>query len=331
MRVLVTGRCIPQQPDRCTGQQLQQGFVEAGHDCIFYGNFFGEPYKFLGAEEAATGQFDLIVITEMNDGYPKYPLNTLNLKNTPRVYWDWDVSYHPDLSYQRALTYNVDAYLVGNRYFCGPDGFGRFQKPVLHLPYACSPQIHRKLPDVKKSYALGFIGSLTEERKTLMEMAANNVSNRALIHHADGIYGEDLIRKTNEYYVMFHNNQDACKGLVPGRPWETAGCGTTLLMDYTSYCDFIQFLPEDRYDSVFVYRDETDILAWLNKYAMWERKYSELAMMGEQLMEHVHAHHTYKNRAERIIEWLRKRGLYHDGNRIYCRSEVQCMYGINCL
>lgn len=29
MKILVTGRAIPTQPDRCTGQQLVQGFREA--------------------------------------------------------------------------------------------------------------------------------------------------------------------------------------------------------------------------------------------------------------------------------------------------------------
>ena len=88
MKVLVTGRCIPAQPDRCTSQQLTEGFLQAGHEAVFYGNFHGESHRYLGADEAASNEFDLLVIGEMNDGYPGYPLNTLNLKGTPRLYWD---------------------------------------------------------------------------------------------------------------------------------------------------------------------------------------------------------------------------------------------------
>jgi len=309
MKVLVTGRAILTQPDRCTGQQLCEGFRQAGHDCTFYGNFYSEPYRWLGAEEATTSQFDLIVITEMNDGYPQYELNSLNLKGTPRLFWDFDVSYHPDLSYGRAKSYNADAYLVGNRYFCGPDGFGRFGKPVLHLPYACSPQIHRQLEGEKKAYYLGFIGSMTEERKRLITLAKSVAARPGFIHSADGVFGDDLIRQTNQYHVMFHNNQDACKGLVPGRPWETTGCGTTLLMDYTSYMDFVEFLPIELHDSIFMYKDDYDIRKWLSLFATWNNKEEELLAAGKRLMHYVHANHTYKHRAESIIQWTKEQGI----------------------
>ncbi len=307
MKILVTGRAIPQQPDRCTGQQLAEGFREAGHDCVFYGNFFGEPYRWLGAAEATTEDFDLVVVTEMNDGYVGYEslFDYLNLKNTPRLYWDFDVSYHPHLSYERVSKIKYDGYLVGNKYFVKEIAFGRFGKPVLHLPYACSPKIHKRLKDVKKNYILGFVGSMTEERKALIEVAENNAANRASIHHAEGVFGDALVRQTNEYLVMFHNNQEACKGLVPGRPWETTGCGTTLLMDRTSYEDFIEFLPEYLHKDIFVYDDETGIRAWLSRHAMWDRKDTLLELASEGLMDYVHQNHSYKNRAERIIEWTK--------------------------
>ncbi len=306
MKILVTGRAIPQQPDRCTSQQLVDGFNQAGHEAVFYGNFYGEPHRWLGSDEAANGNFDLIIIGEMNDGYSSYPLNTLNLKGTPRLYWDFDVSYHPDLSYSRATAYKPDGYLVGNRYYCGKDAFGRFSKPTLHLPYACSPHIHRKMPEIQKNHLLGFVGSLTEERKRLIDLAEKNAIKRTWVHSAEGIFGDDLIRQTNAYLVMFHNNQDACKGLVPGRPWETIGCGTTLLMDRTSYEDFIEFLPERFYQDIFVYDNDTDIRAWLSRYTLWDSCDLLLGMAGENLMHYAHKNHSYKNRAEGIIEWWKK-------------------------
>ena len=310
MRILVTGRAIPQQPDRCTGQQLAEGFRQAGHDCVFYGNFYGEPHRFLGADEVQATDFDLVIVTEMNDGMPGYEslFRFFRLENVPRVYWDFDVSYHPDVSYARAGKINYDGYLVGNRYFV--DKFaGKFDRPVLHLAYACSPQIHKKIKGVKKGYILGFVGQLTEERKRLMKMAQESVANRALVHHAEGIFGDDLIRQTNQYQVMFHNNQEACKGLVPGRPWETTGCGATLLMDRASYEDFVDFLPEHLHEDLFVYDNDTDIRAWLKRYAMWDRKDATLEMMGDSLMSYVHEHHSYKNRAEEIIRWAKEQRI----------------------
>ena len=312
MKVLVTGRAIPQQPDRCTGQQLAEGFREAGHECVFYGCFYGQPYRFLGAKEAQGENFDLVVVTEMNDGMPGYEslFGYFRLKDVPRLYWDYDVSYHPDVSYRRASMIAYDGYLVGNRYFCGIDGFGRFGKPVLHLPYACSPKIHRRIRDIDRNYVLGFVGSLTEERKRLLELARNAAFNSASIHHAEGVFGDDLVRQTNAYRVMFHNNQDACKGLVPGRPWETTACGTTLLMDRTSYEDFVQFLPESFHGCLYVYDNDNDIRKFLSEHGVaWRAKPAIMDLESESLMNYVHRHHSYKNRAERIIEWSREQGI----------------------
>jgi hypothetical protein len=278
---------------------------------VFYGNFDQTPFKFLGAQEAQTWDFDLVVVTEMNDGFPMFDplLSHHRIQKVPRLYWDFDVSYHPDRSYKRASGASYDGYLVGNRYYCDKDEFGRFGKPVLHLPYACSPQIHRKMPDVDKQFILGFVGSMTAERAELLAMAKQHVGNTTWLDAVNGVYGDDLIRKTNQYCAMFHNNQGACRGLVPGRPWETTGCGTTLLMDRTSYEDFVAFLPERLHGDLFVYDNDEDIQRWLARYATRGRREHTLEASGKELMHYVHAHHTYKNRAERIIEWVTGQGI----------------------
>jgi len=303
MRVLITGRAIPTQSDRCTGQQLAEGFRQAGHECIFYGNFYGHPTQFTGATEAQEADFDLIVVTEMNDGMAGYEalLHHFRLKNVPRLYWDFDVSYHPDISFARAGRIAYDGYLVGNKYFLGEKDFGRFNKPVLHLPYACSPQIHRKMPDIKKKYLLGFVGLMTAEREVLMPLLKGPD-----IFIGEGIFGDDLITKTNEFYIMFHHNQEACKGLVPGRPWETVGCGSTLLMDKTSYEDFIEFFPNDL-DNVLVYSSGDDIRRTIQGW-----RYGGLSSLedaGRSLQKYAYNHHTYKHRAEKIIEWTQQEGI----------------------
>ena len=265
------------------------------------------PYQFLGAKEAQGENFDLVVVTEMNDGMPGYEalFGYWRLKDVPRVYWDFDVSYHEAVSYARAGAIGYDGYLVGNRYYV--DEFAkRFGAPSLHLGYACSPHIHRQMEDVRKSYTLGFIGSLTEERKRLIELARSAAYNKADIHHAEGVFGDDLVRQTNQYRVMFHNNQDACKGLVPGRPWETTSCGTTLLMDRTSYDDFTQFLPEHLHEDLLVYDSDDDIRKWMYRFRDIQ---ASVELGGLTLMSYVQKHHSYTNRAQQIIDWCQSEGI----------------------
>ena len=102
---------------------------------------------------------------------------------------------------------------------------------------------------------------------------------------------------------MLHNNQGACNRLPPGGPWDTSGCGTALLMDRTSYDDFIEFLPERFHEDVFVYDNDRDVRAWLKRYTGERSTDSLVELSSERLMDYVHSNHSYKNRAERIIEW----------------------------
>jgi len=305
MRILVTGRAIPHQPDRCTGQQLVQGFKEAGHEAYFYGCFYGQSTNFLGGKECQSiDKWDLVVVTEMNDGMPGYEqlFEYYKLKDVPKVYWDFDISYNETFGYQRAGAYKYDGYLVGNKNYV-QKFMDRFRKPTLHLAYACSPIIHRKMSDVKKQYMLGFVGSMTEERKTLLDNIKKFAQCGTEIFTGEGLFGDKLIEATNSLRVMFHHNQQACAGLVPGRPWETTGCGTTLLMDKLSYNDFVEFLPKELHSNVYYYENEKDIMRWFMEF---QNKPMELEMNGEELQMYVHANHSYKNRAEAIVAWAKE-------------------------
>ena len=224
MKVLITARGIPHQPHNATGQQLAEGFRQAGHEAIVYGNYYGEPYRWIGVEEATTEKFDLIIISETNDGYPLYTglLDYSNLKDTPVIYQDYDVSYHPEISLRRAKAYKPDAFLVANKYFLGEDGFSKFGKPVLHLPYACSPQLHRRVSEIQRQYLMGFVGSLTKEREELFNRCRNITNKLCDIYVTTGIYAEELVRQTNQFSIILHLNQQACKGMIPMRPWESA-------------------------------------------------------------------------------------------------------------
>lgn len=301
-RILVTGRAIPQQPDRCTGQQLVQGFKEAGHDAYFYGCFYGQPMNFLGAKDCQTvDKWDLIVATEMNDGMPGYePLyQYFKLKDVPKIYWDFDISYNEPSAWQRAGAHPYDGYLVGNKFYV--EKFAeKFRKPALHLAYACSPTIHRRKPGVYKNFIVGFVGSITPERQRLLEK----------VKCFQGVFGEALIDATNQIHTMIHINQHACKGLVPGRPWETAGCGTNLLMDRASYDDFKEFVPDELNDAVRAFDSLEQLDALLKDLEFCSpEQLRAMAESSTKLMEYMHKNHAYKNRAEAILTWAKAQNI----------------------
>ncbi len=299
MKILVTGRAIPQQPDRCTGQQLVYGFKEAGHEAYFFGCFYGQPANFIGSKECQSmDKWDLVVNTEMNDGMPGYePLfEYYKLKDVPKIYWDFDISYNEPFAWQRAGSLRYDGYLVGNKLYV--EKFAeKFRKPALHLPYACSPIIHKRVDGVLRNHVVGFVGNMTPERQALLQN----------VHCVNGVFGDALIRATNELYTMVHVNQNACKGLVPGRPWETAGCGVNLLMDRASYEDFKEFLAPELDGTAVV---PFDNLEEIQKYIKYNQdNLAQLDASGKMLMEHVHTNHSYKHRAEAILKWAKEQGI----------------------
>jgi hypothetical protein len=297
--ILVTGRAVPLQPDRCTGQQLVQGFREAGHNSYFYGCFYQQPFNFIGHKELQDiSHWDLVIVTEMNDGMPGYErlFQYYKVKDVPRLYWDFDISYNEVSAWQRAGTVSYDGYLVGNKLFI--DQFAnKFNKPSLHLPYACSPTIHNRKPDVHKEHIVGFVGNITPERKPLLD----------IVHCVNGVFGDDMIKATNSLHTMVHINQSACKGLVPGRPWETSGCGTNLLMDRASYEDFREFItPELDGTAVSVFDSLDDIIRYK---AACKDNLDKLSLYGEKLMHYMHSNHSYRNRANQILDWMTQQKL----------------------
>ena len=102
---------------------------------------------------------------------------------------------------------------------------------------------------------------------------------------------------------MFHYNQSACNGMLPGRPFESLGCGTTLLMDRLSYNDLIEFLPVHLHDYVFHFSNEKDIKEWVIEY---QNKRATLELYGLTLMNYIHKNHSYKNRADQIINFAKE-------------------------
>lgn len=313
MKVLVLGRAIGHQPGRCTGERLAEGFRQAGHESVFFGAVHGDweslrnPNKMIGMDEvrAMEGPWDLVIQTEMNDGMPDYaPLfQSPDLRDIPTIYWDFDASYDWPSAQRRAGSHRYDGYLVGNKDYV--EKFReRFGKPCLHITYACSPQWETDLDSGIKAYLIGFVGSMTPERQELVDgLKTMDVP----VTVQDGVYGDDLIRLTNEMRIMFHRNQDACKGLVPGRPWEAGACGTVLMMDRAAYEDFAEFLPERYREDVLVYDDEENDIRRLVSY--WKTHTAELGMMGKNLGQYLRENHSYKQRAETIITFCEEQNL----------------------
>lgn len=304
MKILITGRVIPHQDKNSTGQQLCDGFRQAGYDVYFYGSYHDGTGRILGQDIIADpDSFDLVIYTEMNDGMPQYDL-LLNKFQCSKLYWDFDCSYNFPFALHRARMHNFDAYLVANYKYLDAWRYQFNNKPVLHLPYAFSAETHIELPDVKKQYLLGFVGTITHERKALFDKLECEVDI------ATGLYAEDLVTRTNTHYTVLHRNQDLCEGLVPMRPWETMGCGSCLLMDEVAYDDFIRYIHDpDAREGIFMYRNEEDIITWVNRYNNSQIGMEILEACGKRLAEYGRIKHTYRSRAESIVTWSKEIGL----------------------
>lgn len=302
-KVLILGRVIPHQDNNCTGQQLCDGFKQAGYDAHFYGWYHDNTHRIVGREHIDQAKsFDLVVYTEMNDGMPQYNI-LLDQFDCPKLYWDFDCSYNFDFALRRARMYDFDGYLVGNYKYLEAWRYQFKNKPIIHLPYAFSRHRHHPDMTVSKTHLLGFVGSMTPEREKLLDGLECDIDI------ANGIYAEDLVNRTNQHYAVLHQNQVMCEGLVPMRPWETMGCGSCLLMDETSYEDFTRYILEHNAQrAIFKFSNKDDIIAWVDTFNSEEGKL-DLISRGLDLSKYGFRHHSYASRAKSIIDWCQDIGL----------------------
>lgn len=161
---------------------------------------------------------------------------------------------------------------------------------VRHLPMACNPKVHRRLPNIEKKYDICFVGSLHPERKKLLARLRKSFN----VHYAH-VFGEDMVRTFNESRIVLNLPIGGMKsGNLAHRVFEALACGSLL---FTSQPPIPDGLFEDRKHLIY-YGDE-NLEELLCYYLDHEDARNTIAEAGRQ---EVLAHHTVRHRVETILQ-----------------------------
>jgi hypothetical protein len=289
VNIVVSYRGIPHSRGRETGACIARAFRRLGHSVYEYGNYYKTSQRI--RDEAVPLETDLLVYCECNDGDPQYE-ELKNLKAHKKVYWDFDISYHPARTMTFIMRMKFDAIFYANRLF------GTSLKKLWHhsyfLPYAIDDEYHRKISEVNKEYDIGLCGSPYGIRMNYLD-TLNRAGLKAKIFN--GIYGVDFIRLINSFKIHLNINPSSGRGLLNARVWETTGCGTLLL---TQQEDFIELFFENG-KHILTFSDINDCINKSKKLLADDDARESIAQAGYAL---VHEQHTYVNRAQTILKTL---------------------------
>lgn len=161
------------------------------------------------------------------------------------------------------------------------------------VTYACDPEIHKPV-DIKKTFDVGFIGSGSSENCDRDEyLQAINVNFNALIR--DDVLSKDLSKEYSKCKVIFNHiryeeiNIRFFEGLALG----------AMVVSYTPCLHY--FAQEEKHYLSF--RSVEEAISQIN-FLLEHDKIRE--KMAKDARKHVIKYHTYKNRAEEMLSFIRK-------------------------
>lgn len=287
LEILVAYRGIPHARGWATGASLARAFRRLGHNVYEYGNYYQtqEPVSAVQVPDRA----DLLVYCECNDLDPQY--TELGNYDAPwKVYWDFDVDTHPTRTLRFVEKIGFTHIFFGNIYY--EDVFRSVCDWVRFLPLAFDDEHHRPLQHVPKKIDIGLCGSPYKDRLALIQRLRKAGLNAVLIQDR---YAQDYVRALNGFRISLNLGVGGGRGLMPGRVWESIGCGTLLLAESRDLID--QTFVDMRHLALFSgYEECVSKAEYLLAHPDLLRSIAE---EGHRLGLEVH---TYLQRAQTIAE-----------------------------
>ncbi|MHC4619686.1 MAG: glycosyltransferase family protein [Planctomycetota bacterium] len=225
---------------------------------------------------------DLLIVMECGDEEPWY--EELAEWKCPKVYWEFDTALH--LRRSRAFVWKLrpDVVCLANSKYLDA---GWETDRVEHLPYAADPDLFPYYDGPREGAAI--FGSPFPERQQFADAVGVSL--------VSGLYREEYVRALQRVKVSVHHHASGGNGLLVMRIFETLATGTLLLTeDDDALAEVGLDYEVQYYDSV------EDCKELVDMYMGKEETRDAHARFAH---EHVMAHHTYRHRAERILEVMR--------------------------
>ena len=252
------------------------------------------------------------------EGYPTYqiPLNQMiNGYNIIIIVENYDFSWIPDLSTVGGtiIFWSIDGHMIldkhkefvrGNKIDiilnsnldCVPKWEG-FKQESLWFPNAYDEQLIKPIPTIKKTNRIGFCGSSHANRDAVIERLNTKLKEiNQSIKKDIFVIGDEMVNTINSYLIGFNYN---IQGDINYRTFETMGCQTALMTNYTSGLEKLFDLEKE----MIVYHSEDDMFGKCFDAVNDIAKSVEISRQG---YKRVLSEHTYTVRMKHLLQAIKQ-------------------------
>ena len=228
--------------------------------------------------------YDAIISLENYDSGWHPDLSSLKI---PKVFWCIDAHMGVE-RYQKFVSKNkFDVVFNSTEYFV--DHFLNITGQSLWLPNAYDSFLIDKRSDVPKTVPLGFCGNIANRVEWITYL-----KKRWNLKLDEMVIGPDMVQAINSYQIHWNRNFSID---INYRTFETLGCGTFLLTNYTPGLE--KLFKINQHLVIYESRDDLD-----EKISYYLSHQEERDLIAQQGYEHVRNNHTYVHRALKIKKVL---------------------------
>ena len=164
------------------------------------------------------------------------------------------------------------------------------------VPFACDPEIHKKL-NLAKKYDIGFVG--TDGKKSLRKVLLKELGKRYPRSFLGRAPFTDMSRIYSASKIVFNYS---IRNDINMRMFEVMSCGALLITNRIKRNGFEELFQGGKH--LITYRNRKELFKLIDYYLTHDKKREEIARDGHLL---VTRNHTYKIRTEKLLNYIKQK------------------------
>lgn len=228
---------------------------------------------------------DVILILE-NYTPDWLPMDLLSKSNKLKIFWSIDSHCVLNQHLHTCKSLNIDIVLNSTEYFL--PHFKGYCKKSIYFPNAYPSDLIYPM-NIEKKTNIGFCGNVLNRGDLISHLSKFDIKKDIFV------IGEEMVRIINSYKIHFNKNISID---INYRTFETCGCGTFLLTNYTPNLEKLFDIGNE----IVVYNDLEDLDKKVTYYLENEEEREAIAKAGYQ---RAIKNHTYDVRALQLIDLIK--------------------------
>lgn len=261
---------------------MQRSLISLGHECVVWGlghDNFNENFNHI------IDNSDAVLILENYDQIGWVP----NLTHINKLKLFWSIDSHMILDQHKRNVSNYGINIVLNAIESDQKHFNNVK--TYYFPNAYPSDLIYPMPEISKDYFIGFCGSLLNRSNYL-----HKLESKFNLKTDIWKLGKNMVESINSYKIHFNKT---LKNDINYRVFETMGIKTMLITNDTENID--KFFTDMK--DIVIYKNDNELY---EKLEFLKNNESEIFRIAENGYNNVLKNHTYKNRANRLIEIIKE-------------------------